>query len=250
MQHDGITTPEQQAQWKLQAARAAVEAIPSGAVIGLGSGSTAELMVRALAERVHDGLRVTGVPTSERTKALASSLGIPLAELDDVASLDLSIDGADEVTLPDLDLVKGRGGALLREKLIASASRFRIIIVDESKIVPVLGGHYPIPIEIEPFGWRHTTARVEALGGQAVLRPAVVVAVNAASEAVVRTPYVTDGGHYLLDTTFGAVRQPAELDARIKALRGVVDHGLFIDMTERVYIAGSGGVRMIEKPRP
>src|SRR5215472_17139837 len=140
-----------------EAARAAVQVIPDGAVIGLGSGTTAEAMLRELAVRVRQGLRITGVPTSQRTASIAASLGIPLLDLDDVPALAFSIDGADEVTLPNLHLIKGGGGALLREKLIAAASQYRIIIVDSRKLVPALGSAHPIPVEVTPFGWHHTS---------------------------------------------------------------------------------------------
>jgi ribose 5-phosphate isomerase A len=222
--------------WKREAAEAAVADAPDGAILGLGSGSTAELMLQELAERVRKGLRVTGVPTSERTRQIAASLGIPLADLDDVAALDMSIDGADEVLLPQLDLVKGHGGALLHEKLIASASRFRVIIVDASKIVTGLGTRAPIPVEVTPFGWRHTAARLAALGAQPVRRGG-------------DAPFITDGGNYILDCAVAPIVNPAALAQAIKAIVGVVDHGLFIGMTERVYIAGADGVRRVERPR-
>ncbi len=160
--HDDM--PERQA-WKRAAAQAAVEReITDGMIVGLGSGSTADLMLEALAERIRQGMRVTGVATSERTRAEAQRLGIPLAELDDVLTLHLSIDGADEVTLPALDLIKGRGGALLREKLVAVTSQRRIIIVDESKIVDALASQHPVPVEVDRFGWRHTSGRIATLG--------------------------------------------------------------------------------------
>ena len=242
--------PQLQETWKLAAARAAVAAVPDGCVLGLGSGTTAELMVHALAERVRSGLRVVGVPTSERTRRLAASLGIPIAEFDDVATLDMSIDGADEVLLPTLDLIKGRGGALLREKLIAAASRDRVIIVDTSKLVCELGSQSPVPIEVTPFGWRHTAARVAALGTQPRLRLAdTPPATSTGSPAPANTPFVTDGGNYVLDCAFGPITAPAPLAAQIKAVTGVVDHGLFVGMTERVYAAGPDGVRVYTRPR-
>ncbi len=231
--------------WKRDAAQAAVAAIPDGALIGLGSGSTAELMVKALAERVRAGLQVTGVPTSERTRALASVLGVRLIDLDDLRdTLDMSLDGADEVTLPALDLVKGRGGALLHEKQIALASRYRVIIVDDSKLVPTLGDHTPIPVEVVPFGWRQTMRRIQSLSGatdaQIARRP---VLASASGGEHSEQPFITDSGNYILDCAFGPVANPAELAAQIKALTGVVDHGFFVGMTERVYCGGPQGVR-------
>ncbi|MBF6591641.1 MAG: ribose-5-phosphate isomerase RpiA [Ktedonobacterales bacterium] len=230
-----------QTAWKLAAARAAVAAVPSGAVLGLGSGSTAELMLAELAGRVRAGLRVTGVPTSERTRAMAASLGIALATLDDVPRLDMSIDGADEVALPGLELIKGRGGALLREKLIATASNYRVIITDATKVVPTLALRHPIPVEVEPFGWQHTARRLVDLGARPERRR------SAADPAA--PPFLTDGGHYVLDCAFGPVAEPAELAARIKAVVGVVDHGLFIDLADRVYVAGPAGIQVYDCPR-
>lgn len=228
---------------KAAAARAAVAEIPEGAVIGLGTGTTAQLMLEALAERVRQGLRVTGVPTSERTRSSAAALGIPLTTLDAVTELTLSIDGADEVSLPGLHLVKGRGGASLHEKLVATASRRRLIIVDASKLVELLGSAAPIPVEVIPFGWRQTAERITRLGGHPALRPRDTAATGADS-----TPYITDGGHYMLDCHFGPIAQPANLAQLIKGTTGVVDHGLFIGMTERVYVGGPEGVRAYDRP--
>lgn len=224
---------------KTAAARAAVASVPDGAIIGLGSGTTSEIMLGELAARIREGLRVTGVPTSERTRTLATSLGIPLVELDEVETLTLSIDGADEVTLPRLDLTKGRGGALLREKLTAMASRFRIIIVDASKVVPALATTQPVPVEVVPFGWRHTMRRLAALGAEPVLRAA-----GAIVEGDDPPPFVTDSGNYILDCRFEPTMQPDTLAQEIKALPGVVEHGLFVGMTERVYVAGEDGVHV------
>lgn len=225
---------------KLLVAQAAVQEIRPGMVIGLGSGTTAEAMLQVLGERVRGGLQVTGVPTSERTRAVAASLGIPLANLDDVPALDLSIDGADEVLLPSLDLIKGLGGALLREKLVAATSRFRIIIVDASKLVSALAARHPVPVEVIPFGWRHTAARLAAFGARAVLRP---------HPSNASAPFVTDGGNYVLDCSFAPLAQPAALAAQLKSLSGVVDHGLFIGMTDRVYVAGPDGLRTYDRSR-
>jgi ribose 5-phosphate isomerase A len=262
----GAVSPRLQETWKLEAARAATRAVPDGYVLGLGSGTTAELMLQALAERVHAGLRVVGVPTSERTRQRAATLGIPLADLDDVATLDMSIDGADEVMLPTLDLIKGRGGALLREKLIAAASRYRVIIVDASKLVSELGSHSPVPIEVTPFGWRHTAERIAALAGRSPNPPTGGRSQNAPTNPRLRlagasafssteppsatpSPFVTDGGNYILDCAFGPITDPAPLAAQIKAVIGVVDHGLFVGITERVYAAGPEGVRVYDRTR-
>lgn len=240
---DSAITTDETSALKAAAANAAVAEIPDDAVVGLGTGSTAQLMLEALAERMRQGLRVTGVPTSERTRHAAATLGIPLTTLDAVTELTLSIDGADEVSLPHLHLVKGRGGASLYEKLVATASRRRLIIVDASKLVAVLGGAAPIPVEVIPFGWRQTAERLTRLGGKPMLRLLDVSATG--SDAA---PYITDGGHYMLDCHFGPIAQPANLAQLIKGTTGVVDHGLFISMTERVYVGGPEGVRSYDQP--
>ena len=238
----GAITPETILAWKQSAARAAAEETPDGALIGLGTGSTAELMLEALAERIRvHGLRVTGVPTSERTRQAALAQGIPVITFDEVDELTLSIDGADEVTLPHLDLIKGRGGASLYEKLVATASRRRLIIVDQTKRVETLGGAASVPIEVIPCGWRQPATRITRLGG----RPALRMLGAAGSSAP--TPYVTDGGHYVLDCHFGPIAQPANLAQLIKGTTGVVDHGLFVGMTERVYVGGPEGVRAYDR---
>lgn len=232
----------QREQWKRAAAEAAVaREITNGMIVGLGTGSTADLMIEALAERVRQGLQITGVATSERTRSGAQRQGIPLADLDDVAALHLSIDGADEVTLPALDLVKGRGGALLREKLVAVTSQRRIIIVDDSKIVAELASRHAVPVEVDRFGWRHTAGRLAALGATVQRR-------MASDGSAVIAPFISDGGHYVLDCSFGSIAMPSDLAGQIKALTGVIDHGLFVGMTERVYIAGSAGVQVHDRP--
>lgn len=225
------------AQWKRLAARAAAAEVADGTVVGLGSGSTAELFLEELAARVRQGVRVTGVPTSERTRGLATALGIPLLALNDAPPLDMSVDGADEVTLPALALIKGRGGALLREKLVAASSQRRLIIVDTSKLVGTLGAEHPLPVEVIPFGWVQTAKRLAALG----LRPARRMASDAAQ------PFVTDNGDYILDCATGPIADPAALAQAIKGLVGVVEHGLFVGMTERVIAAGPEGVRAYDR---
>jgi ribose 5-phosphate isomerase A len=237
-----------QTAWKRAAAEAAVREVPDlpdGAIVGLGSGSTAELMLHALAARVREGLRLRGVATSERTQTLAQSLGIPMASLDEVDHLDLSFDGADEVTLPALDLLKGRGGALLREKLVAASSRYRIILVDATKLAQTLGVGTVIPVEVETFGWRHTAARLAAPGCR-ITRRALA---GAAAAGTPDAPFLSDGGHYILDLVYANPPDIAAIAARIKATTGVVEHGLFLGMTERVYIGGPDGVRYADRAR-
>jgi ribose 5-phosphate isomerase A len=236
----GGADEQNQTAWKRAAAAAAVAAIPEDCVLGLGSGTTAELMLEALAARVRQGLRVTGVATSERTHALAVASGIPLLALDDAPALDMSIDGADEVVLPALHVVKGHGGALLREKLVAAASRQRVIIVDDTKVVSALGERDPIPVEVIVFGWTHTARRLAALG----LRPERRMLPEDAAMNPPAHPFVTDTGNYILDCATGAIADPTALALAIKAQLGVVEHGLFVGMTERVYIGGAGGVQV------
>jgi ribose 5-phosphate isomerase A len=243
------SSPAQQEAWKIEAVRAAVAAVPDNIVLGLGSGTTAELMLHALAQRVREGLRVLGVPTSERTRDIATSLGIPVTTLDSVGMLDMSIDGADEVLLPSLDLIKGHGGALLREKLIAAASRYCVIVVDASKLARELGAHGPVPVEVIPFGWKHTAERLVGLGARPALRSAGVTTREPRPPSGPPAPYVTDGGNYILDCDFGPIADPAPLAARIKALVGVVDSGLFVGMTERVYVGGPASVQVYSRPQ-
>jgi len=230
---------DEQTEWKRAAARAAVADVPENVIIGLGSGSTAELMLEELAARVRAGLRVTAVPTSERIRSLASGLGIPLLALDSAPALHLSIDGADEVVLPALQLVKGHGGALLREKLVAASSHMRIIIVDQTKLVDTLGARHPLPVEVIPFGWVHTAQRRAALGCQPLRRLTAQTPEGTAEPQ----PYLTDSGNYILDCATEPITDPYGLAQAIKAQVGVVEHGLFVGMTEKLYVGGPDGVR-------
>ncbi len=200
-------------------AQAAGEVKP-GSVVGLGTGSTASAFVRALGERVAGGLTITGVATSIETEELAQSLGIPLTRLNEVDSIDVCIDGADEIA-PDLSVVKGRGGALLFEKLVARRADRYIIIATAEKLVDTLGTRLPLPVEIVPMGWKHTARELERLGLGPELR------MGDGDE-----PFVTDGGHYIVDCVTGGIDDPASLATRIKLVTGVVDHGLFIDMAD------------------
>lgn len=209
--------------------RAAAE-VPDGSVIGLGTGSTADAMLDALGERIRHGLRVTGVATSARTIARAHELGIPLKTLDEVDRLALCIDGADEID-PSLNLVKGRGGALLYEKLVArQADRF-IIIASAEKLVDRLGTRLPLPVELVPFGWQHTARAIEHLGLSPVLRT------NERGE-----PVVTDGGHYIVDCNTSGIADAPALATDLKRITGVVDHGLFINMAHFAITVDENGV--------
>lgn len=219
--------PGEQDEWKRAAAVAALAEVASGMTIGLGTGSTAELFVRALAERKRQGLAVTGVATSDRTAALASALGIPLVELDAVSALDASFDGADEVTLPGLDLVKGRGGALLHEKLVAVNSRRLVIVVDPTKLVQRLGERAPLPVAVVPFGWTTQLECLYDLGAVPTLR-------TPPGEPV---PYTTDDGHYIIDALFpGGISDPAALADALARRPGVVETGLFLGMSPEVVV--------------
>lgn len=223
---------------KLEAAREGARRVVPGQVIGLGSGSTAELFLDALAERLRRGEldRVRGVPTSDATERRARSLGIPLTTLDEDPSLDLTVDGADEVD-PDLNLLKGRGGALLREKIVARASARRVIIVDENKRVPRLGAKHPVPVEVLPFGWKAVEARIRDLGGTPVLR-------KSGSD-----PIRTDQENYLLDCRFGPIADPVGLARRLEGIPGVLGHGLFLGMADEVIVATGSGIEVL-RPGP
>jgi len=217
-----------QAGQKALAARRAAEEVQQGMIVGLGTGSTAALLVTALGERVRQGLRFTGVPTSEATAKQARALGIALATLEEHPSLDLDIDGADEVD-PKRDLTKGLGGALLREKIVAGAAKRLIIMVDESKLVSRLGEKTPVPVEVTPFGWTRTGNALRELGAEPVLRGGVT------------GPFVTDGGNYVLDCRFPATTALAALAGAIKATVGVVEHGLFVGMRPTVVVGKADG---------
>ncbi len=208
-------------------AQAAGEVKP-GMIVGLGTGSTASAFVRALGERVADGLRIVGIATSNETQALAQSLGIPLTDLNSVDTLDLCVDGADEID-PALNVVKGRGGALLFEKLVARRASRYLIIATEEKLVTRLGTRLPLPVEIVQLGWQHTARELERLGLAPVLRTT-----NGDS-------FITDGGHYIVDCETGAIDDARALASNIKAITGVVDHGLFIDMVDLAMTVDSNG---------
>jgi len=218
------------------AAESAVELVKNGMIIGLGSGSTAEIAIRILGEKVKKGLQILGVPTSLKSEEIARALGVRLATLEDYPELDLTIDGADEVELGSLDLIKGRGGALLREKIVASSSRQLIIVVDESKIVTRLGSHGEVPVEIVSFGWQSTARRLEKLGWKPVLR----------SEAG-GVPFVTDGGHYILDCSFEEGISIQSRAAQLHDTVGVVEHGMFLGMATEAHVGSATGVRVLRK---
>ena len=227
--------------YKQAAAARAVELVRSGMRLGLGTGSTAQAFVELLAVRLRTGLSVVAVPTSEATRTQAARLGIPLTTLDDTPELDLTIDGADEIA-PDLTLIKGGGGALLREKIVASASAKMVVIADESKWVPVLG-RFPLPIEIVPFGAAATRRAVEAAAAAAGCPGPAPLRMAKNGHA-----FVTDGGHWLLDAQLQRIADPQALAVRLAAVPGVMEHGLFIGLARTAIVAGPDGVRLIERP--
>lgn len=226
------------------AAYAAVDRyVESGMIVGLGSGTTSAHVVRRIGEFLAGGelLDVRGIPTSERTAALAREVGVPLLTLSD-ARPRLTIDGADEIS-PDLGVLKGRGGALLREKIVAAASeRGLVVVADGSKPVEVLGSTGPLPVEIEPFGWETTLEALSSLGCEPVLR---------ADPADPRQPFVTDGGHYTADCAFGEIPDPASLETEIKRIPGALETGLFVGLARAAVVAREGagsGVEITESP--
>lgn len=226
---------------KREAAARALAFVEPGMRLGLGTGSTARPFVEMLGERVRAGLRVVGVPTSEATRAQAEALGIPLTTLDEVPELDLTVDGADEIA-HDLTLIKGGGGALLHEKIVALASARMVVIADRSKWVSVLG-RYPLPVEVVPFGLAATRRAVEA----------AAEAAGSPGPALLRRtrdghPFVTDSGHWILDAALERIADPRSLAARLAAIAGVVEHGLFIDLAWIAILAGPDGVRVVERP--
>jgi ribose 5-phosphate isomerase A len=225
---------------KRQAAARALEEVREGMKLGLGTGSTAKHFVELLGERVRSGLNVIGVPTSEATRADALRCGIPLTTLDDIDHLDLTVDGVDEID-PALNAIKGGGGALLREKIVAAASDRMIVIADDSKWVEVLG-RFPLPVEVVPFGLaatRRAMAKAFAesgVSGQMVLRKGKDGHV-----------FVTDGGHWIVDADLGRIEDAPRLAALLAAIPGVVEHGLFIGLAGMAVLAGGEGIRVVER---
>jgi ribose 5-phosphate isomerase A len=223
---------------KRAAAAAALDVVVHGMKLGLGTGSTAAHFVDLLGARVREGLDVVGVPTSERTRAQAEALGVRLSTLDETPELDLTIDGADEFDA-SLRLIKGGGGALLREKIVAAASKRMFVITDATKEVGTLGA-FPLPVEVDRFGARATKLHIERVARGLGLEGPVTLRM-AAPDA----PYVTDGGHYIFDCAFGAIDAPELLAQRLEATPGVVDHGLFVGLATAIFVAGANGVRVI-----
>ncbi len=222
---------------KQEAALRAVEFVEDGMTVGLGTGSTAYFVVEGLGARVKQGLKIVGIPTSERTATQARSLGIPLATFAEHPGIDLTIDGADEVEQHSLNLIKGLGGALLREKIVAAASRRLVIVVDQEKLVDQLGDHTPVPIEVVQFGWQATAAKLTQLGAEPVLR-----------HAHEDHPFITDGGNYTLDCRFPRITDAKKLESDIISIVGVVDCGLFIGRASAVVVAATDGIHVLNAP--
>jgi len=225
---------------KESAARAALDLVEDGMRLGLGSGSTAARFVDALGERVASGLNVVCVPTSEATRAQAERLRIPLTTLDETPQLNLTIDGADEID-DQLRMIKGGGGALLREKIVATASDRMVVIADESKLVVTLGT-FPLPIEVVRFGLMATMRLIEAIATQAGCVGDIRLR-SGPGEA----PFVTDQGNLIVDCAFGAIPEPEVLAFALKRVPGVVEHGLFLGLADLAIVAGSGGVRALRR---
>ncbi|MDR3712941.1 MAG: ribose-5-phosphate isomerase RpiA [Puia sp.] len=219
---------------KKLAAVKAIDYIRDGMTLGLGTGSTAYWAIQGIGERVKQGLTVRAIATSVQSDSLAREAGIPIVSFAEIDHLDITIDGADEVD-EKLNLIKGGGGALLREKIVASATLFYIIIVDETKLVPRLG-KFPLPVEVAPFGWEMTSLQLSKLGCKPVLR------------SVNDKPFLSDNGHYILDCAFGEIVKPALLHEQVNAITGVMDNGLFINMADVVIAAyKDGSTKLVER---
>jgi ribose 5-phosphate isomerase A len=200
--------------------------------VGLGTGSTVEWTIKKLGERVKEGLNIKGIPTSDRSEILAKELGIPLTTILDNPEIDLTIDGADEVD-PDLNLIKGLGGALTREKVVAANSKREIIVVDDTKIVQMLGTKAPVPVEVIPFAWSTCELKLKAFGCEPKLRMKE------------QNTYVTDNGNYILDCWFDGITEPEMIESQINNLPGVIENGLFLKLTDMVIIASSEGIKIL-----
>lgn len=233
----GIGRMDQRA-LKIEAAREALSHVTDGMRLGIGTGTTAAEFVRLLADKVNNGMSIIGVPTSERTAVLCEELGVPLSTLEETPELDLTIDGADEVD-PGLNLIKGGGGALLREKIVAAASARMIVIADESKLVDALG-KFPLPIEVNRFGLRATELAIRRAASELGLSGPLTLRMTDGQ------PFVTDGGHLILDASFGRIPDTRALSNALFAIPGVVEHGLFLGMARLAIIAGAGGIRSVE----
>ena len=218
---------------KEMAAREAVKHVKDGMVVGLGSGSTASIAIKLLGDKVRDGWKLVGIPTSRDSETLGKSSGLIIGELKDYPEVDLTIDGADEVD-PQLNLIKGLGGALVREKIVAAATKIEIIVVDESKLVSCLGQKSPLPVEIVKFASESTIRRLQRFGCVPTLRERNGLA------------FITDNGNLIADCMFKRIDNPAKMESDLNLIQGVVDNGLFVGLTDKVIVASKAGVRTIE----
>jgi ribose 5-phosphate isomerase A len=219
---------------KKLAAEKAVEYIEDGMVVGLGTGSTVEYALKKLGELVKNGLRITGIPTSMHTRKVARDWNIPLSTLEENPEIDLTIDGADEVDA-NLNLIKGGGGALTREKIIAYHSKRKIVVVDETKIVKALGVDCPLPVEVIKYGWSSTKTILEKFGCLVEIR------------RIMNDPYLTDNSHYILDCDFKRIDEPEQLEKDLNNIPGVVENGLFIGLVDEVIVGSKQGIMTLEK---
>jgi ribose 5-phosphate isomerase A len=230
-------TPENLDNLKKAAAHKAIEFIRDGMVVGLGTGSTAKHLLVALGEQVRAGRKLRGVPTSQETAALARESGIPLIDTENRWEIDAALDGADQVD-PDFNLIKGGGGALLKEKIVVASAKQFIVMIDHTKQVPVLGGSFPLPIEVIPFGWGSTARKIEALTkSRVVLRERNGV------------PFKTEAGHLIVDVHIDRIDRPGELETALNLIPGVVETGLFVGRTNVLIVGTPQGVHIIHVPR-
>src|ERR1700723_1108573 len=232
-----VLEKSQQDQLKKQAGEAAARLVEDGMIVGLGTGSTAQYAIAALGHRVaEEGIRIFGIPTSARTMQQAQSVGIPLTSFAEHVAIDLTIDGADEILPGPLYLIKGHGGALLREKIVAAASKRMVVVADDTKLVKTLGSLVSVPVEVVPYGWQATEKKLARLEGKPALR--------LGSD---KKPFVTDGGHYIIDCAFGAMNDPKEIAHHLDHVVGAVEHGLFLKYASEAFIGGPGGVKALKK---
>jgi ribose 5-phosphate isomerase A len=224
-------------EFKMQAAKEAATYLKSEMIIGLGSGTTATYAIRVIAKLIQSRVleNIFGIPSSVKAARLAQELGIPLTNLEEHPEVDITIDGADEVD-PDLNLIKGGGGALLREKILAQASKELIIVVDESKLTSCLGSKWPVPLEVLPFAWKTEAIFLESLGAEVILR-----------KMLDDTLFKTDQGNLIIDAKFGEIQNPQDLAQKLQERAGIIEHGIFIDLASLVISAGEGGIKKLKK---
>ena len=219
---------------KKLAAEKAVEYIEDDMIIGLGTGSTVEYALKKIGERIRDGINIKGIPTSLHTKKIAKNNKIPLTTLEEVDEIDLTIDGADEVD-SDLNLIKGGGGALTREKIVAYHTKRVIIIIDETKVVKKLGIDFPLPVEVVKFGWKSTQKKLKEFG------------CNVEFRKIMEDPYITDNSNYIIDCEFERINDPEQLEVDINNIPGVVENGLFIGLADNIIVGSKLGIKTLTR---